>query len=234
MITQYARQKSPTNQSEAAFITLSNEGYEILCNLSPSQNYPGGVELLKQGSISEYVYFIESGLVKITSLCESGRELITCLRSPGWLLGITSVILQKPNLVQATTLMYCQLRMISASAYLDLLATNIKFASFSQQALSREAYEQITPMVELGCCSARYRLERFLWALASEFRQPGAQEEVCLRMPLKNWEVAQLLAITPAYLCRLLNQLEEEKILRRKNGLLFIPEPERLWHDNAF
>lgn len=234
MAAQYARQKSPTNQGETAFTALANEGYEIFCSLSPSQNYPGGVEVLKQGSRSEYVYYIESGLVKITSLCESGRELITSLRSPGWLLGVTSVILQKPNLVQATTLMYCQLRMIPASTFLDLLATDIKFAAFSQQALGREAYEQITPMVELGCCSARYRLERFLWELASEFRQPGGQAEVCLRMPLKNWEVAQLLAITPAYLCRLLNQLEEEKILRRKNGLLIIPDLQKLWHDSAF
>lgn len=233
MITQYARQKSPTNQGETAFITLANEGYKILCNLSPSQNYPGGVEVLKQGSLSEYVYYIESGLVKITSLCESGRELITCLRSRGWLLGVTSVILQKPNLVQATTLMYCQLCTIPAATFLDLLATNIQFAAFIQQALGREAYEQIIPMVELGCCSARYRLERFLWELASEFQQPGAQAEVCLRMPLKNWEVAQLLAITPAYLCRLLNQLEEERVLRRKNGLLIILDLQKLEHDSA-
>lgn len=234
MSAQYIRQKLTANQGESTFITLANEGYEILCNLSPSQNYPAGVELFKQGSLTDYVYFIESGLVKITSLCESGRELITCLRSPGWLLGVTSVVLQKPNLVQATTLTYCHLRVISAATFLDLLASNIRFASFSQQALSREVYEQITPMVELGCCSARHRLERFLWELASEVRQFGSQEEVCLRMPLRHWEVAQLLAITPAYLSRLFNQLEKERILRRKKGLLIIPDPQRLWHDNAF
>lgn len=233
MGTQYIQQKSTANQGESTLITLANEGYEIFCKHSASQSYQAGVELFKQGSLSDFVYFIESGLVKITSLCESGRELITCLRSPGWLLGITSVILQKPNLVQATTIMYCHLRAMSAATLLDLLATDIRFACFSQQALSREVYEQITPMVELGCCSARHRLERFLWDLASEFRHP-VSPEVRLRMPLKNWEVAQLLAITPAYLSRLLNQLEEEGILHRKNGLLVIPEPQRLWHDSTF
>lgn len=220
--------------SNLAFGDLIAEGQRIFSRLFPPQGFPAGVEISKQGAISDSVYCIDSGLVKVASLFETGREIIVSLRSTSGLLGAASVILQKPNPVHATTLTYCQLRRSPAEAFLTLVTSNIAFAYLIQQALSREVYEQITPIVELGCCSARQRLERFLWMLVSGMRDPESHEEVSLRMPLRHWEAAQVLAITPAYFSRLLNQLEEEKILHRKKGVLIIPAPQNLWHDSVF
>lgn len=217
-----------------AFGDLIAEGQRVFSRLSPPHGFPAGVEILKQGAISDSVYCIDSGLVKITSLFETGKEIIVSLRSTSGLLGVASVLLQKPNPVYATTLTYCQLRHIPAQAFLTLVTNNIAFAHFIQQALGREVYEQITPIVELGCCSARQRLERFLWMLVSEIRDPESHEIVRLRMPIRHWEAAQVLAITPAYFSRLLNQLENEKILHRKKGVLIIPDPQKLWHASIF
>src|SRR5215212_3901656 len=168
MSSQFVTQKQRPGHPSARFATFITDGCAALSSLSPSHGYPAGVELFKQGAVSDYVYFIDHGLIKLTSLCESGRELIVCLRSPGWLLGVTSLILQKPNPFQATTLTYCQLRRFPAEVFFDTLTNNVGVACFIEQALSREAYEQITPTVELGCCSARHRLERFLWMLVFE------------------------------------------------------------------
>lgn len=222
-----------SNASNLAFGDLIAEGQRVFSRLFPPQGFPAGVEISKQGAISDSVYCIDSGLVKVASLFETGREIIVSLRSTSGLLGAASVILQKPNPVHATTLTYCQLRRSPAEAFLTLVTNNIAFAHFIHQALSREVYEQITPIVELGCCSARQRLERFLWMLVSGMPDPESQE-VRLRMPLRHWEAAQVLAITPAYFSRLLNQLEEENILHRKKGVLIIPDPQKLWHDSIF
>jgi len=48
-------------------------------------------------------------------------------------------------------------------------------------------------------------------------------------MILKNWEVAQLLALTPQHLCRLVKQLENEGLLMRKNGWIILSDPKKLW-----
>lgn len=232
MNSQAAVQKS--DASNLALGDLIPEGQRVFSRLFPLQGFPAGVEISKQGAISDSVYCIDSGLVKVTSLFETGRETIVYLRSTNGLLGVASVILQKPNPVNATTLTHCQLRRIPAEAFLALVTNNISFAHFIQQALSREVYEQITPIVELACCSARQRFERFLWMLVSGMRDPESREEVRLRMPLRHWEAAQVLAITPAYLSRLLSRLEEENILHRKKGVLIIPDPQKLWHDSIF
>jgi CRP-like cAMP-binding protein len=220
--------------SRQVFADSIKEGQSAISKLSTPQGFPAGVEIFNQGTISEAVYRIDSGLVKITSLCETGREIILSLRSTNWLLGAASLILQKPNLVQATTLTYCQLRCVPAEAFFTHITSNIAYAHFIQKALSCEIYEQMTPVVDLICRSARHRLEHFLWTLVSGMRGPEFKEEVRLRMPLRHWEAAQLLAVTPAYFSRLLNQMEEERILRRKNGFLIIHDPQKLRHDSYF
>jgi CRP-like cAMP-binding protein len=45
---------------------------------------------------------------------------------------------------------------------------------------------------------------------------------------LKQWEVAQLLGITPEHLSRLIKQMEKEGIIGRENGWLIIRNPKKL------
>jgi len=46
--------------------------------------------------------------------------------------------------------------------------------------------------------------------------------------PLKHWEIAQLISVTPQHLSRLLKRLEEEGIIRRNKGWLIISDYQRL------
>ena len=81
---------------------------------------------------------------------------------------------------------------------------------------------------ERSCLSGRQRLEKFLLRLVYAQNRVDRQAPVKIQMNLKNWELAQLLAITPQHLCRLIKQLENEGILMRNNGWLILPEPERI------
>ncbi|RMG50973.1 MAG: helix-turn-helix domain-containing protein [Acidobacteria bacterium] len=49
-------------------------------------------------------------------------------------------------------------------------------------------------------------------------------------MPIRQWELARYLGITPQYVTRLLGQLEDEGLLLRCKGWLIIADPHRLWH----
>lgn len=221
-------QSNPRNLTDSA-----QEGQRVLTTMFPAQEYPAGVKILKQGTVCDSVYLVESGLVKITNVCETGREIILSLRSSSWMLGAPSVLLHKPNPFEAITVTYSQLRRIPAEAFVTMVTTNIACSHLIQQALSREIYEHITPMIDLGCCSARERLERFLWTLISRARGQETGEGVRLAMPLRHWEAAQFLAITPAYLSRLLKQMEDEKVLYRKDGFLVVPNPHKLRPGNG-
>ena len=81
MNSQAVAQEFESNASHLTFADSIAQGLQVISRLSPSQGFPPGVEIFKQGAISDSVYCIDSGLVKITSLCETGREIIISLRS---------------------------------------------------------------------------------------------------------------------------------------------------------
>jgi predicted transcriptional regulator of viral defense system len=83
---------------------------------------------------------------------------------------------------------------------------------------------------EKSCVSGRHRLEKFLWELVQTQNGSDKNKPIKIQMILKNWEVAQLLSLTPQHLCRLVKQLEKEGILMRKNGWVILPDPKKLWH----
>jgi len=50
-------------------------------------------------------------------------------------------------------------------------------------------------------------------------------------LPVKEWELAQFVAVTPAHLCRLLGALEKDRLLRRNKGWLEILDADKFAKD---
>jgi CRP/FNR family transcriptional regulator len=219
-------------KKQFTFLTSSTDSEkgkeEVHPTLMQGYFYPADMGLFQQGFSPYYVYFIERGLVKLSRVEQDGQQVIIGLRSTGWLLGASSVILQNNYTASATTLTPCHLRRISSEAFLHLLKTDVQFSWHIQQAQSREAYEQVSKITELSCLSARTRLERLLWCLISSLGSDHTQSEVKIEVPLKQLEIAQLIGVTAEHFCRMLKQMEVEGMLQRKKGWLIIKEPQKL------
>jgi CRP/FNR family transcriptional regulator len=214
---------------EDSGITSFSEILEGLEEVGPPHRYPATVEVYRQGSAATDVYVIESGLVKLVRSEQGGQGLITDLRFPGYLLGDAPVISQRPHPVTVATLVETRLWRIPAAAFCRLLRTNERFASGIRRMQSREAFDNVARITQLGCLPARHRLEHLICLLIRARWPQTPREGVRLEVPLKSWEVAQLIAVTPAYLSRLFNQLERDEILRRAAGWIHVPDPQKLW-----
>lgn len=191
--------------------------------------YPPAVELFSQGSIPGELYLVERGLIKLIRRFQDGREMIIDLRYPGQLTGAASILLQRSYPVTAITVGRCHLYRAPANIFIDLLRKTPDFCWQVLLALGRDIYEQYDHLAELGGCSARNRLEHLLWKLQpAESGEAGSASR--LAIPLKHWEVAQLLAVTPAYLSRLLSQLERDGIIQRSKGWIITLNRDALWH----
>ena len=49
-----------------------------------------------------------------------------------------------------------------------------------------------------------------------------------IRLPLKRWEIAQLIGIRPEHLSRVLQQIKQEGILREENGCMIVSDVRKL------
>jgi CRP-like cAMP-binding protein len=196
----------------------------------PEQVYPPGVELFLQDSTPEEVYYIKSGLIKLSNMTKEGRELIVGLRSAGSILGVASVMLDRPHPLTAVTLTRCRIRRISAPLFLNHVRSDIGLSWQLHRLQSQELYDQVAQLVRIGTLPAQQRLEQFLAGLISALEIKEAQKEAKIQWPLKHWEIAQLIAITPEHLSRILRQMEREGLIRRKKGWIIVPDLKRLSH----
>jgi CRP-like cAMP-binding protein len=180
-----------------------------------------------QGESPHTVCLICSGLVKLTRTESDGSRVIVGLRERGSLLGAVSLFLNSPYAVTGETITRSKLCFITVETFNKLMDTNLEFSRWISILLSKVGRYGIISIIEKSCLSGRQRLEKFLWKLVQTQNGSGKNKPIKIQMILKNLEVAQLLALTPQHLCRLMKQLEKEGILMRNNGWLIFPEPEK-------
>jgi CRP-like cAMP-binding protein len=200
-----------------------------VCTGINSHLYPSGVNLFHQGEVPVEVFLVETGLAKLVCSEESGRELIVDIRFAGSLLGLSAVIQNESHPMTAITASPCRLMRISAAQFRDLLGQDTQLGSSVHHLLSAEVINQAARITEIACLTARQRLENFIWQITKQTK-PDEPQSSKLQLPLRQWEVAQFLAITPAYLCRLLAELESEEIIVRRNGWIIVCALGNLWH----
>ena len=198
--------------------------------LPPSQSYAAGIGLFCQGSSAREVYFVEHGLVKLVWVDPNGHEFILGLRHAGALLGLAPTILGVVHPVSAITIAQSRLVRVPASTFLGLMKNNAEISFAVHEILSREVCDQSIRMAELGCLSSQERVKQMLHSIVQMCQQQihKANRSTRFVLPLRQCELASMLAVTPEHLSRILKQLREEGVIRWHKGWLVVPDVTRL------
>lgn len=192
---------------------------EFYC-LGQPQHYPAKVTLFTQDSPVNDVFVLHRGLVKLTRVEEDGQEMIVGLRSPTWILGAVSLITYQAHVVTGVSVTDCNLQRVSAESFLHMFRSNAQLSWSLHRMHCAEIREQFVRMSELGCKSAQHRLEQLLRQLALTLKATNPKEGESVKLPLKHWEIAQLIAVTPEHLSRLLKKMQQDGVIRAENGSL--------------
>jgi CRP/FNR family cyclic AMP-dependent transcriptional regulator len=182
--------------------------------LLEGQAYPAGCTITEQGAPASEVFHIEQGLLKLVRLDRSGGDAIVGLRSSGCFLGAEAVLLDDSHPVTAITLSPCLLSRMDAGAFRERVRSNLEFSWHLHVAHCRELQDDTVQRADFASLPAKDRLLRVFERLAGDEREGRA---VTVRVPLKQWEIARLIGVTPQYVCQLMAQLESEGMLER-NG----------------
>lgn len=196
-----------TGRAEEQLLSAGLDG------LGTSHHCSAKIELFRQDSQVHDVFVLNRGLVKLIRVEEDGREMIVGLRSPDWILGAASAVSEGAHVVTAVSITDCYLRRISAKAFLEILRSDPQLSWRLHKMHSSEIREQFTRMSQLGNMSARHRLEHLLWQLTATLKDAGMVGYSSMNLPLKHWEIAQLIAVTPEHLSRLLKKMQQEGII---------------------
>lgn len=194
----------------------------------PAQVYPQAVELFPQDALLDEVAYLEAGAVKLVRTEPGGQEAILCLALPGAWLGTAAVIARVPMPASAVTCTPSRLVRVSSGTFRRMLRENAAFAERILEVHARELCRQIGWMGQLSALASRERLRRVLHQLIAALRLQPSESGIRLQLPLRHWELAQLVAITPEHLSRLLRDLEAEGVIRRSKDWMIVPDVRRL------
>ena len=215
------------NHPESFFRDFENSAYKQFS----VHTYPAYATVFHQDAPANAVYLAEHGVVKLVRVAPNGYHVIIGLRRRHWMIGAPAVLIEKPYSYTCITLVPSSLRIIPAKDFLDLANGSKEFSWYLLQIFSREIFNQMKKVEAMGCMSAQERLEQFLCDMRDELNPVGA-EPACVSLPLNNKELAQLLAITPEHLCRVLKEMEQKGIIRRDHGILTVIDHEGLKQNN--
>jgi len=184
--------------------------------------YPPGALLVQQGGAPREIFIIDQGLVKLCRVQPGGKESIVGIRSAGEVIAAASAILGCPHPVDAITVTACRLSRMDHRDFVRRLQADRAFSWHLHEMHSRDVCGDFDHLAELGCEAAGARLRRLLLKLASAFGSATACGGVAVTLPLRQWEIAQLIAVTPQYLCQLLGEFECSGVLSRQGSTMVL------------
>lgn len=202
--------------------------WKELYALTPAQVYPRGVELFRQGTPPEEVLYVDGGIVKLVHTDRDGEEIILDLAFAGAWLGSAAAVVDLPSPVTAITCTRASLQRIPVQVFCDLLERDPDLSRRIREVHARELCRQTGWMAQLSSRTSRERLERIMRQLILALGLTASSRGIRLQLPLRHWEIARMIAVTPEHLSRLLKQMQGEGVIRREKGWVIVPDLNRL------
>jgi CRP/FNR family transcriptional regulator len=197
-------------------------------SLDPPMRYPAGVRLFGQGDRVRDLFLIDEGFVKLTLLSPGGTDLIVGLRTTGWLLGAGNAVLGRAFQTTAETISPCELRALELTDF-NRLRDQPAVSAWTQRMQAREWLDQVALMRLLGGRGPQQRVEALLLTLARASSNGDVDRDFKLNLPLKHYEMAQMVNLSPEHFSRVLRALETQSVILRDRGWIVIPSKSPLF-----
>jgi CRP/FNR family transcriptional regulator len=165
--------------------------------------------LFTQGRDAREVFLIESGLVKLSSTQPDGQETILDLRYPGQWVEHYAALLHAPYAFTATTLTPCEIYRFDIRRFRSHLEGNLEVARLFMREQAIDYLAQADALIRLKTLTAKKRLEWFLVDLIPRYFRSSTPDSGRLHLPLKDYELAELIGVSKQHLSLLKRQMIE-------------------------
>jgi CRP-like cAMP-binding protein len=178
---------------------IASESPESIQDFSKTKGVPSGAVLIYQGKRVGKVQMIQQGLVMLVRRDSEGREVLVGLRSDGWYAGALFATLDIPSTYSVKTVTRCRTAQIAGKQFIHQLTQNPEMMQHFALALCQEITSQAWKQLRMSG-----RAENDLdWQAVQQVLGRDADP-----VPLFDQsEVAQLLSLSPEYLCKLIYEV---------------------------
>jgi CRP-like cAMP-binding protein len=212
------RRKMPIRKELATIADLETDARFI----------PSGSDLYRQGDICSTYYVVLSGWIALSALLDDGSCQILDFALPGAVLGFQSGP-GAPMYHSARCLSAVRVYAFPRGKLDTIIESNPRLAVLLCGQIAGDAARAHDHLTNLGLRAARERIARLLLEIYVRVRRrlPAEPGEIT-QLPLSQGHIGQALGLTYVHVCRTLQILREQKIVRFANHRLEIIDPPAL------
>ncbi len=202
------------------------EDLQSLTKKGDLNKYKKNEVVFSEGNHPHYLYYIETGKVKVFKTNDDGKELVTGLYSAGDYLGIIALLEATPYKNSATALVETELVAIPGEDFEYLLNTNINVAQKINLMLAKNVAEKEIKLVNLAYNSLRKKVADALMAIYEKYCQNEKEGE---SITISRGELATIAGTAKESLIRTLGDFRNEKLIEIKDdGSILILDAKKL------
>ena len=206
---------------------LSDDTLEKIANNITIKDYRADEMVFCEGELSQYVYLVISGRIKITKVSNTGREKILHIIREKGMFGEQALFEEGVNPASAKTIEKSVLFQIRLSALKQLLEDDQQVAMMLLVVMNlklRQAYRQI---INLSFKDTYGRLASRLFKLA---RDHGIEHEggLLIKAKLTQQELADYVGTSRETISRILSDLTQKEILYMERNGIYIKDYQAL------
>lgn len=172
--------------------------------------------LFSQGDMTDTVFYIESGKVKVTVISKQGKEAVVAILERGAFVGESCLVGQTVRTATATTLEDSKIICIDKAVMLPLLKAQPRFAEAFMSYLLVHSIRVQEDLVDQLFNSSEKRLARALLLLA-HFGKEGKPETVIAKISQET--LAEMIGTTRSRVSFFMNKFRKLGFIDYKGGL---------------
>lgn len=174
-----------------------------------------------QSDMSEYMYYLQSGIVKLTFINHDGNVKILRFVKPGNIFGECGLFLMKPYGLNAITVTDCIIYQFDYKAVQKLLSSDPEFVKLVTNALSWKLWSLGRQLSDLSFENLLGKVINALVLLAKE--SGDVQKDGSYQLKITHQDLANYIGSSRASVTSTLNLLEEQGVIEKKFRKIIIP-----------
>ncbi len=206
---------------------LPNSEAETLRRSAKLRRYKVGDVIFEPRPRPEFVFLLESGLVRMYRSSPQGEEVTFGYVQPGEVFGELAAFIDRPRESYAVAVEPSSVLILEREAFAAAIKT-VPAIMFSVATQIEGRFHNIESRVEdLVFRDARSRVASAVVKLGEDFGQPE-EDRLVIRLRLTHAELATLVGASRPTVSIALGELEDENILDRSKGRIVIVDSARL------
>ena len=213
--------------SSTFFRGLDKAEIRTLLDKATWEEHPARSWLYRQGETPRRLFFLESGLVRLSELSPEGENILLLFRTPGQVFGYFSLAELPSNISSAQVIRRARVAVWDRDAALKMLQSTPQAAMNLFNVAARDVLYFYDRTRRMATQDAGHRVA---WAISELASTVGSTTRggIEIGFAIGQREIAELAGTTIFTVSRELTKLQRQRVLEKRRGHVLILQPEKL------